>query len=90
MATAKRQNVLVTGANRGIGLAIVEHLLSQDCNVVGCSRKEATLEHPLYEHVCADVSSPADVAELMKQVESLNKKMEAMQKSFEARLKGRR
>jgi len=36
----KNKTVLITGANRGIGLAIVEKFLKNDCNIIACSRKD--------------------------------------------------
>ena len=36
----KNKTVLITGANRGIGLAIVEKFLKNECNIIACSRKD--------------------------------------------------
>lgn len=36
----KDKTVLVTGANRGIGLSIVEKFIKNDCNIIACSRKD--------------------------------------------------
>ncbi|OUV63327.1 MAG: hypothetical protein CBC82_04460 [Cellvibrionales bacterium TMED122] len=36
----KDKTVLITGANRGIGLAIVDKFLKNECNIIACSRKE--------------------------------------------------
>ena len=35
----KNKTVLITGANRGIGLAIVEKFVKNECNIIACSRK---------------------------------------------------
>ena len=36
----KNKTVLITGANRGIGLAIVEKFIKNECNIIACSRKD--------------------------------------------------
>ena len=36
----KNKTVLITGANRGIGLAIVDKFIKNECNIIACSRKE--------------------------------------------------
>ena len=36
----KNKTVLITGANRGIGLAIVEKFAAYECNIIACSRKD--------------------------------------------------
>ena len=35
----KNKTVLITGANRGIGLAIVDKFIKNECNIIACSRK---------------------------------------------------
>ena len=39
----KDKTVLITGANKGIGFAIVEKFLKNECNVIACSRKDDDL-----------------------------------------------
>jgi len=48
--------VLITGARKGIGRFLVDHYLSQDCEVIGCSRGESAVAHARYSHYSFDVS----------------------------------
>ena len=67
-------NVLVTGANRGIGLGLVRHHLAAGDGVIACCRKpsEATalnaLKNERLRIVTLDVTSDASVAALKKTV----------------------
>ena len=37
-----RKNIIVTGASRGLGLAVVERLLLEDCHIIGVARSEGS------------------------------------------------
>jgi len=70
VTTARR--VLVTGASRGLGRALVDRFLAAGDCVVGCS---STVGGELpssqqYHHVAADVTQDAEVEELFRQVRS--------------------
>jgi len=68
------RNAVITGANRGLGLAIAEAYLAAGANVLLCARDEALLEevrrtlvlkaapNQIVEAVGADVSNPTDVS----------------------------
>ena len=61
---------LVTGASRGLGRLLAEHILRGGGRVAGFARGEATVDHPDYVHVRVDVGNPESVqagfAELRK------------------------
>lgn len=61
---------LVSGASRGLGRLMAEHILRCGGRVAGFARGEATIEHPDYVHVQVDVGDAASVqagfAELRK------------------------
>lgn len=59
---------VVTGASRGIGRHLAEHLLARGWTVAGCSRKETDLEHQRYRHVRADVCDEGSVRDLFREV----------------------
>jgi NAD(P)-dependent dehydrogenase (short-subunit alcohol dehydrogenase family) len=70
--------VLVTGANRGIGLALTRALLTRGDRVIAACRKpgqaheltKLALAHPGHLHVLPlDVAKPASVAELAREAE---------------------
>jgi len=58
------RRVVVTGASRGLGLALVEHHLGLGDRVTGCSRGPAGIEHPAYTHCCLDVTDETAVRAL--------------------------
>lgn len=62
---------LVTGARRGLGRAIAEHLLSAGYHVVGCARGEADWEADHFTYRRADVTSEREVRTLLRTVEGL-------------------
>ena len=62
--------VLVSGSSRGIGRALVEHLLSAGDRVIGCARSESTLIHERYTHIAADVTDGDAVQGLLDRIAS--------------------
>ena len=55
------RHVLITGATRGLGQALVQHCLAAGDHVVGCARSPSSLCHERYTHHCIDVTSPEAV-----------------------------
>jgi 3-oxoacyl-[acyl-carrier protein] reductase len=62
------RHVLITGATRGIGLALVRHCLDAGDQVMGCGRTESSICHERYTHRCMDVTSPEAVDQLFDEV----------------------
>jgi len=60
--------ILISGSSRGLGRALAEHHLTLGDRVVGCARGAASIEHPHYSHVEADVTVEADVRRLLNHV----------------------
>lgn len=60
--------ILITGARKGIGRALVEHYLAQGYAVVGCSRKNSDLTHEHYTHYCLDVTDEAAVQQMFAEI----------------------
>ncbi|PHR89735.1 MAG: oxidoreductase [Blastopirellula sp.] len=60
--------VFITGASRGIGLALCQHFLDQGHQVAGLSRGKSDLSHPSYRHFEGDVCSEADVKRVMREL----------------------
>ena len=50
--------VLITGASRGVGLAVSKHFLQHGATVIGLSRGTSTLEHERYFHFPVDLGDP--------------------------------
>jgi 3-oxoacyl-[acyl-carrier protein] reductase len=59
---------IVTGARRGVGRIIAEHLLAEGATVVGLARGDATITHPAYRHAQVDVTDSAAVAKAVRGV----------------------
>ena len=59
---------LVTGASRGIGRALAEHLLARGYEVVGCSRGDAGWTDDRFMHLRADVADESDVKSLCREI----------------------
>ena len=62
------QRILVTGASRGLGRALTDHLLRQGHSVFGCSRGESTLEDKRYTHFQGDVTDESSVKRLFQAI----------------------
>jgi 3-oxoacyl-[acyl-carrier protein] reductase len=58
------RQILITGATRGIGEALVKHYLAAGDSVIGCGRGESHIVHDRYSHHAVDVASDADVNSL--------------------------
>lgn len=67
------RRVLVTGASRGIGLALVERFLAGGDRVFGCGRHPASPEraHDQYTHFTVDVADDAAVRAMFTQIRAL-------------------
>lgn len=54
----ENKTVIVTGANRGVGLFIAEHFIKNGAVVIGLSRNEPKIIDPNYFHFSVDISDP--------------------------------
>ena len=73
-----QQVVLITGARKGIGRALVEHYLALGHSVVGCSRKESDLVNNSYTHYCLDVADEAAVQEMFSQIAAKSGRLDVL------------
>ena len=78
---------IVTGGGRGIGRAVACSLASEGARVVACSRTKEELERTAEtikdlggtcETICADVSNPSQVADLVKQVQEKHSRIDVL------------
>jgi 3-oxoacyl-[acyl-carrier protein] reductase len=72
------RRVLVTGATRGLGKALVEHWLAAGDQVVGCGRGEATIDHERYTHYACDVTDAECVAELFNDMKKRHGQLDVL------------
>ena len=60
------KTILITGTRKGIGKALAEHYLERGWLVGGCSRGEASIEHPNYRHFALDVADEKAVVAMVR------------------------
>ena len=63
-----RPVTIITGARKGIGRFLVQHLLEQGHQVVGVSRQSSSLSHEYYLDWPADITDERAVRALLKEV----------------------
>ena len=65
-----KKTVLITGANRGIGLELTRHYIEQGARVIAVCRGEFPEPHtPVHQLICPiDVSQPQDIQHLVQTV----------------------
>ncbi|MEX0331035.1 MAG: SDR family NAD(P)-dependent oxidoreductase [Puniceicoccaceae bacterium] len=61
-------SMLITGTSKGLGKAMADHYLAQGWQVAGCSRSDATIEHPDYQHYSLDVADEKAVTAMVREV----------------------
>ena len=60
------RRILITGASRGLGRALVDHYLALGDRVIGCARGESDVSHERYKHHRLDAASESAVADLFR------------------------
>jgi 3-oxoacyl-[acyl-carrier protein] reductase len=62
------RNIMITGASRGIGKALVEHFLAMGDTVIGISRSKSGIISDNYHHYLADVATETDAKRIFTSV----------------------
>jgi 3-oxoacyl-[acyl-carrier protein] reductase len=64
------KTIVITGTRKGIGQAMAEHYLAAGWRVAGCSRGEASIKHPHYQHFALDVGDEDAVVAMARQLKT--------------------
>jgi len=72
------RHVLITGATRGIGVALAEHCLAAGDVVVGCGRSAPTISHERYTHFEVDVTDAKAVDGMFRQLKTRLKRLDVL------------
>ncbi len=78
MSQSLPQVILITGARKGIGRALVEHYLGRGCVVVGCSRKETDLRHDRYTHYCLNVADENAIQRMFADISAMSGRLDVL------------
>ncbi len=70
--------VLVSGASKGIGRALVEHYAAKDCQVIGCSRTPFEGEFTNYRHYRLDVADESAVKKMFAEIRKTEKRLDVL------------
>lgn len=70
--------VAVTGASRGIGLALCKALLEDGHIVSGCSRSDTKLSHPNYSHHICDLSDTKAARKFIRGIRKDHKRLDVL------------
>ncbi len=72
------RRILISGASRGLGRALVDHFLQVGDLVFGCSRGESNVVDDRYVHIRADVTNEADVELLFRTIRKETKQLDCL------------
>jgi len=64
----KNKIMLITGTRKGIGKYLAEYYLDKGLTVIGCSRRESSIDHKNYSHHELDVSDEKAVISMVRSV----------------------
>jgi len=78
MSQSLPQVILITGARKGIGRALVEHYLGRGCVVVGCSRKGTDLRHDRYTHYCLNVADENAIQRMFADISAMSGRLDVL------------
>ena len=70
--------VLISGASKGIGRALVEHYTGKHWQVIGCSRSPFEREFPNYQHYRVDVADESAVKDMFAQIRKTEKRLDVL------------
>jgi len=60
--------IIITGTRKGIGKELAEYFIADGHQVIGCSRGEASIESPNYEHHSLDITNEIAIKTFFSQI----------------------
>ncbi|MFI9643459.1 SDR family NAD(P)-dependent oxidoreductase [Micromonospora sp. NPDC051925] len=70
--------IMITGTRTGIGRGLAEHFLESGHQIVGCSRKPATIDHPNYRHHQLDLVDASQTKKMFRSVRAEYSHLDAL------------
>lgn len=64
------ETILITGTTQGLGRELAHAFLAKGKRVIGCGRRESTIEHPLYTHAIVDLTLEKEVQKWVRCLKS--------------------
>lgn len=74
----KGKTVFITGASKGIGKAVAEEFLRNECKVISLSRSNPNMDSPLHAYMEGDISDFGKVSEWLENFEKTNGKVDVL------------
>jgi 3-oxoacyl-[acyl-carrier protein] reductase len=75
---AENKVVLISGASKGIGRALVDRYAGKHCQVIGCSRSPSDGEFANYRHYRLDVADESAVKKMFAEVRKTEKRLDVL------------
>jgi 3-oxoacyl-[acyl-carrier protein] reductase len=69
---------LITGTRTGIGKSLAQHFLARGHQVVGCSRRASTIDHPRYVHHQADLTDVKAIKSMCRAIRAEHGRLDAV------------
>ncbi len=60
--------IIITGTRKGIGKELAEYFIAEGHQVIGCSRGEASIDNPNYEHYSLDITNEIAIKTFFSQI----------------------
>lgn len=70
--------VMITGTRTGIGKSLAEHFLESGNDVIGCSRKPSSVDHPNYRHHQVDLTDVSQIKKMFREVRKEHGHLDAL------------
>lgn len=70
--------LMITGTRTGIGKSLAVHFLESGHDVIGCSRKPSTIDHPNYRHHQVDLTDVSQIKKMFREIRKEHDHLDAL------------